>query len=181
MTTIPTWLAVLVPVLAAAVTAGLGLVRVAAKSRSDARGAAKAASREQAEWVRERRERVYVELLNAIRNYAGCAPAKPGFEEAGLTVSEETFLLVHWPALPEREESAWRELTNAIAGIQPYGSTPVREASARLLNLEAKVRDRLISDADDTDFDKLRRSGQEIRVQRRLVADLIRKELGVDD
>jgi hypothetical protein len=184
LSSVPAWLAAFVPVLPAAVAGGLALLGIIVKNRWDARTTAREAretrAAAQAEWVLERRERVYVGLLNAIKNYANSASVSPGFQEAG-----QKFTLVAWPRAPEAERSAWQELKDAVADIQPFGSRAVREASADLLDLQATVRERLVGNArkkriDDADGEELRGLGEDIRVQRRRVADLIRKELGVD-
>jgi hypothetical protein len=190
MTTVPTWLAVLVPVLTAAVTAVLSLLGLVIKNRWDARAAARAdqrtASREQAQWVRERRERAYVGLLDATRNYVRNVP----FDQVGQHIQLQTNVMGGriWP---DQERSAWLGLADAVAGIQPYGSKDMRDASARLLDLVAELRERLKGPADEAIEEALKQAdvggsdlqqlGLEIRLQRLRFADLIRKELGVED
>ena len=139
MTSVPTWLAVLVPVLAAAVAGGLGLLGIILKNRSDARAAANAAEQvravSEAQWVRERRERAYTDFLSALRKYDKTRPTgrSARFSELLTGLPSPPLARVIDRHVNTQFRAVWQELEDSVASIQTYGSDEVRRAVHGLL------------------------------------------------
>ncbi len=110
MTSVPTWLVVLVPLLAALATGGAGIVGVMLGGRAARRTAERTAALgredEQRRWNRERREKAYSTVVEARdRCLEELRTGKPG--------------------------TSFSAIWNAFAQVQLYGSEAAREAGVQ--------------------------------------------------
>ena len=128
MTSVPTWLAVLAPVMAALPTAGAAIVGVVlggrAARRTAERSAALSREDEQRRWNRERREKAYTALVEARDRYVKQLDTK-------------TWAVAPFP----------NDLLSTLGQVQLYGSEAARDAAVQWVGVLVLMRDAAASES----------------------------------